>query len=89
MRFKESETLELKKATSTLKEAVIAIVAILNKHKRGKLYFGVNNDGIIVGQKVSDKTLRDISKSISDNIEPKIFPAITTKKSGGNVYILK
>ena len=30
--FKENETLELKKSTSELKEAVISIVSILNKH---------------------------------------------------------
>ncbi len=30
--FKESETVELKKSTSELKEAMISIVAILNKH---------------------------------------------------------
>ena len=32
MKFKESEKLELKKSTSELKEAVVSIAAILNKH---------------------------------------------------------
>ena len=73
---KESETLELKKSTSELKEAVISIAAILNKHKNGVVYFGIKDNGEIVGQEVSDNTLREISKSISDHIEPKIFPKI-------------
>ena len=36
--LKESEKLELKKSTSELKEGVISIVAILNKHLGGDLY---------------------------------------------------
>jgi hypothetical protein len=35
MKFKETETLELKKSTSELKEGVISIAAILNKHGKG------------------------------------------------------
>ena len=74
--MKESEFLELKKSTSELKEGIISIVSILNKHQKGELYFGVKNNGDVIGQTVSEKTIRDISKSISDNIEPKIFPKI-------------
>ena len=76
MRFKESEILELKRSTSELKEALIAISAILNKHQRGELYFGIKNDGTVAGQMISDKTLRDIAKAIGDHIEPEIFPVI-------------
>ena len=76
MQYKESERLELKKSTSELKEAIIAIVAILNKHQKGKLYFGIKNNGEIAGQEVSEKTIRNISRSISSNIEPKIYPKI-------------
>ncbi len=74
--MKESETLELKRSTSELKEAVISIAAILNKHGRGKLYFGVRNDGAVIGQQVSEKTLRDISQVISGHIEPKVYPSV-------------
>ena len=81
--MKESETLELKRSTSELKEAVISIVAILNKHQKGELYFGIRNNGHIIGQNITEKTIRDISKSISDNIEPKIFPKIIEKQIEG------
>src|SRR3989339_1113660 len=74
--MRESEILELKKSTSELKEAIISIVAILNKHQKGELYFGVKPNGEAIGQFVTEKTIRDISKTISDNIEPKIFPKI-------------
>jgi ATP-dependent DNA helicase RecG len=76
MDFTESEKLELKKTTSELKEAIIAISAILNKHQGGEIYFGITNEGKVVGQTVTDKTIRDISKAVSDHIEPKIFPEI-------------
>lgn len=74
--MKESETIELKTSTSELKEAIISIVAILNKHQKGELYFGVKNNGTVVGQMVTEKTIRDISQAISEHIEPKIFPKV-------------
>ncbi len=73
---RESETTEFKKSASELKEAVISIVAILNKHRKGELYFGVSPDGTPVGQDVSEKTLRDISRAIMNHIEPRIFPEV-------------
>lgn len=75
-KFKESETLELKKSTSELKEAIISIVAILNKHQAGELYFGLRNDGMVVGQTIGKDTIRDISRVVSNSIEPKIYPSI-------------
>jgi len=71
--FTETESIELKKSTSSLKEAIISISAILNKHQKGELYFGIKNDGTIVGQQVSEQTLRSISQAISDNINSKIY----------------
>jgi ATP-dependent DNA helicase RecG len=73
---KESENLEFKKTTAELKEGVISMVAILNKHRGGELYFGIHNNGTVLGQTVSDKTLRDISQAVSNHIEPKLFPKI-------------
>ena len=76
MKFKESEKLELKKSTSELKEAVVSITAILNKHPGGELYFGINNDGTVIGQTVTGKTIRDVSRAISERIEPRIYPKV-------------
>lgn len=74
--MKESETVELKRSTSELKEALISIVAMLNKHGHGELYFGVRNNGEVLGQIVTEKTLRGISQAISNHIEPKVFPEL-------------
>ncbi len=89
MNFTESETLELKKSTSELKEAVISICAILNKHGKGALYFGIADDGSVTGQQIGKSTLKDISKSISDHLEPKIYPHIEIVKISGKncIYV--
>jgi ATP-dependent DNA helicase RecG len=74
---KESEKLEFKKSTAELKEGVISMAAILNKHGGGTLYFGIRNDGTPVGQMVSGKTLRDVSQAISNHLEPTVSPKIS------------
>ncbi|WP_340820127.1 RNA-binding domain-containing protein [Methanolobus sp. WCC4] len=74
--LKESEILELKRSTSELKEAIISIVAMLNKHQEGEIYFGVKDDGTVLGQELGRKTLRDISRAIADNIEPSVHPFV-------------
>lgn len=76
----ENEQIEYKKSTGELKEGIISMVAILNKHGSGKLYFGVKNDGTVIGQDVSDGTLRTISQTIKNNVTPTIFPEISIKE---------
>ena len=72
----ESETVEFKLTTGEKNEAVEAIAAILNKHCRGTVYFGVDDSGFVRGQQISDSTKKDISRIISDSIEPRIAPTI-------------
>ena len=48
-KFQEDEITELKKSTSELKEAIVSIVSILNKHRHGKLYFGIKLEKILYG----------------------------------------
>jgi len=71
---KENEKLEFKRSTAELKEGIISLSAMLNKHGGGELYFGVRNDGTTTGMDISDKTLRDISQAVSNHLEPKIYP---------------
>ena len=47
----ESETLEFKKSTSELNAGIISLASMLNKHGEGTLYFGVKNNGDVIGQK--------------------------------------
>ena len=79
----ESETLELKKSTSELKEGVVSVASILNKHRKGELYFGVRNDGAVLGQAVSEQTLRDVTRAISERIEPRVYPKVARVRLSG------
>lgn len=86
----ETEQIEYKKTTGELKEAISSIVAILNKHGFGELYFGVRNNGDVIGQVISDETLRKVSQAIQNHITPSIFPEIKVKTFSGNkktVYV--
>lgn len=69
---KESETLEFKKTTGELKEAMVSIVSILNKHGVGTLYFGVKPNGDVTGQDVSESSLRDVSRLVFESIRPQM-----------------
>ena len=75
--LQESESVELKKSLAELKQGLASMAAILNKHQAGILWFGVRNNGAIVGIDANEKTLRDLSQSIAAHIEPKIYPHIT------------
>lgn len=72
----ETEQVEYKKTTSELKEAVTSIAAILNKHGKGTLYFGVKNNGDVIGQEINDKTLRDVSQAIGNYLRPAVYPVV-------------
>ena len=79
----ESETIELKKSLAELKEGLISICAMLNKHGTGELWFGVAPSGQAIGLHATEKTLRDISQAIGAHIEPKIYPHITLQNLQG------
>ena len=64
----ETETLEFKKTTGELKEGVVSIAAILNKHQKGELYFGIKPDGMPIGQQISEKTLRHNTPYFAYNV---------------------
>ena len=78
----ETEKVEYKKSTGELKEGIVSIAAILNKHGGGEIYFGVKNNGDVIGQEITDSTLRDISQAISNHIKPVIYPTIEKREYG-------
>ncbi len=83
----ETEKIEFKKSTGELKEGVISIAAILTKHGIGDLYFGVKNNGDVVGQEITDKTTREISQAISNHIKPAIYPDIDIEEYDGKEIV--
>lgn len=85
--LRESETVELKKSLAELKEGLVSIAAILNKHGAGELWFGVAPSGKPAGLDVTDKTLRDLSQAIAAHVEPKIYPHISAQTVAGKACI--
>ena len=75
----ESEKLEFKKSTAELKAAMLSLCAMLNKSGSGTLFFGVKNNGDVIGQQIADKTLRDISQAVANFIKPQVIPRITVE----------
>ena len=73
----ETEAIEFKKTTAELKEGIISLSSMLNKNGYGTLYFGVKDNGDVVGQQVGDRTLRDISQAIANHLKPQVIPSIT------------
>ena len=76
----ENEELEYKETTGEIKEAVASLVAMLNKSKKCTLYFGVKNNKKIIGQQMGINTIRDVTRAISENIEPKIYAKVNQIK---------
>lgn len=72
----ETELVEFKKTTGELKEGIVSLASMLNKNGKGILYFGVRNDGEVVGQQIGDRTMREISQGIANAIKPQIIPTI-------------
>jgi len=75
--MKETEQIEFKKSTSELDQALNSISAILNKHQKGEIYFGIKNDGTVHKFTINDSTLRDVSRKIYEFIKPQIFPIVS------------
>lgn len=73
----ETETIEFKKTTGELKEGIISLSSMLNKSGTATLFFGVKDNGEVIGQEISSRTLRDISQAIATAVKPQIIPTIT------------
>jgi ATP-dependent DNA helicase RecG len=66
----ESETLEFKKSTGELRQGLETLCAFLNRLS-GHVLFGVNRNGAVEGQQVSEQTFHEISAQLQ-RIEPPV-----------------
>ncbi len=82
----ESETMEFKRTTGERREAARTLCAMLN-HRGGRVLFGVEPDGRIIGQQVSDHTLEEVSQEIQQ-LDPPAFPSIDRVDVGGGREVL-
>lgn len=69
----ESETIELRKSLAELKEGIISLSSMLNKNNHGEVYFGINDEGRILGINIGKKTIADVTHEIQNNLKPLPF----------------
>ena len=82
----ESETLEYKRTTGERREAVRTLCAMLN-HRGGRVLFGVDPDGRVLGQQVSDRTIEEVAQELRA-IDPPAFPSIDRVDVGNRREVL-
>ncbi len=71
----ESEVVEFKQSTAVMRSIVESICAFANTNG-GSVCVGISDKGEIVGQNISDDTLKNIANEIKLNTDPKLFPSI-------------
>ncbi|MGH7563295.1 MAG: AlbA family DNA-binding domain-containing protein [Gemmatimonadota bacterium] len=82
----ESETLEFKRSTGQRREAARAVCAMLN-HRGGRVLFGVEPDGRVIGQQVGEYTLEEVAQELRE-IDPPAFPSVDRVDLGNGREVL-
>lgn len=85
--LRESEYIEFKESLSQLNRGLEALVAMLNKHGRGTIVFGVKDNGEVIGISIGNKTSKDISEAITTRVRPTIVPTIEEEEIDGKTVV--
>ena len=80
----ENETTEFKKSISQLDKGILALTAMLNRSNRGTVYFGVDDDGNVVGMDIGTSTSEKIRNHVRDFVQPRIFLNIEILETDDN-----
>jgi len=83
----ESQIVEFKKTTGSLREAIETICAFAN-HKGGYLIFGVDDSAKVLGMQATDDTLKNIANAVKLNTDPRLYPSIEAIELEGKTCIL-
>ena len=85
---KESEKIEFKESLSELEAGIKSISSMLNRNKEAIIYFGVKDNGDIIGIDIVKDTIIKIKERIKAKIKPMVIPEIIELKSDdGKDYI--
>jgi ATP-dependent DNA helicase RecG len=87
MKFRESQTVELKTSLSQLSRAMETLCAFANTHL-GTIYFGIADNGVPVGIQISDATIRKVTRAFFDAIEPRLYPNIFEETVSGKSILV-
>jgi len=85
----ESQTVEFKESLTQIDKGLKSLVAMLNKNRYAELYFGVDDNGEVVGLDIGKNTLMNIRQKIANLIEPKILYEISELTSTEGQKYLK
>ena len=86
---KEDEFQEFKESLTQLDKGLKSLTAMLNRNGKGTIYFGVDDNGDVIGGiEVGKKTFEDIRNKIKTYIDPSITVSINSfKDEDGHTYI--
>ena len=86
----EDETQEFKASLSEMDKGIVSLAAMLNKHSRGRVYFGVANDGEILGLKgtLGQETVKKIGTRIAETMKPVVVPKIYFEQYGEKTIVV-
>ena len=75
----ETENQEFKSSLAELDKGLLSLTAMLNKSGKGKILFGVDNKGNIIGLKdeIGQETIKKISVRVAEQIKPVVIPKIS------------
>ena len=78
---KEDEFQEFKESLTRLDKGLKSLTAMLNRNGKGTIYFGVDDNGDVIGGiEVGKKTFEDIRNKIKTYIDPSITVSINSFK---------
>ena len=85
---KESEKIEFKESLSELDAGLKSISSMLNRNKEATLFFGVKDNGDIIGIDIAKDTIIKIKEKMKAKIKPMVIPEIDELKTDdGKEYI--
>ena len=88
----ETETQEFKTSLSELDKGILSLTAMLNKSGKGKVLFGVANDGTVLGLNgmMGQETIKKVGERVAEQVKPSIVPRISYETYGEkNIIVLE
>lgn len=85
----EDEFYEFKTSLAELDKGIETIAAMLNKHGKANVYFGVGNDGEVIGLngQIGQESIRKVEKRIEEILKPTIIPSVILEDYDGKKVI--
>lgn len=85
----ETELQEFKTTLSELDKGIESLTAMLNKSCKASVYFGVADNGEVLGLKgqLGKETIRKVEQRITEYVKPAIVPSIALEEYDGKAVI--